>query len=405
MSECSLPAPETPIGRSPVGSLPPAACEVLIVDDMATLRLTLERHVQQMGHRATLAGNGKEALLLLHSRRFDLVLLDLVMPEMDGYTMLEQMKQDPLLREIPVVMISGVDDMQSVVRCIEAGADDFLPKPFQAALLRARIRTSLEKKQLWDALDSRYRELQASEKMRDSLTHMVVHDLRTPLTSLLLGLQTVGLTGELNAVQQECLHRGINGGEALLGMVNDLLDISKMEAGQLTLAYAEVDVEALVAGCVQQVAALIQDKALTVIQVAPSSRLPLRADAEMLRRVLINLLGNAIKFTAPGGRIALRVRPDEAADALVFQVEDTGEGISPDAFGRIFEKFGQVETRQAGSKRSTGLGLTFCKMVVEAHAGRIWVESRPGEGSTFLFTIPCVPPFSGTVIPNFEGIE
>jgi two-component system sensor histidine kinase/response regulator len=395
MSELPLPTVETLKVRTPVNGLQPSPCEVLIVDDMATLRLTLERHVVRMGHRATPAINGKEALLLLQSRRFDLVLLDLVMPEMDGYTVLDRIKADPYLRDIPVIMISGVDDMESVVRCIEAGAEDFLPKPFQAALLRARIRTSLEKKLLWDALDRRYKELQAAEKMRDSLTHMIVHDLRTPLTSLLLGIRTVALAGTLNPLQQECLDRGIGCGEALLGMVNDLLDISKLEAGQLSLDYSEVDVAASISDCVQRVAALIQDKALTVREEALPDRCALSADATMLHRVLLNLLGNAIKFTAPGGRITLRARPVETEAAVVFEVEDTGAGIPADAFVRIFEKFGQVGAGQAGSNLSTGLGLTFCKMVVEAHGGRIWVESLPGTGSTFYFTIPYNAPGKG----------
>ncbi len=388
MSEPTSGASESSPSRSPAKALRSAPCEVLIVDDMATIRMTLERHVRQLGHRVTQAGNGKEALRLLQSRRFDLVLLDVVMPEMDGYTVLDQIKLDPQLRDIPVVMISGIDDMESVVRCIDAGAEDYLPKPFQAALLRARVRASLEKKQLWDELDNRYKQLQTSENLRDSLTNMIVHDLRTPLTSLLLGLQTVEVTGDLNPVQQECLRLGVTGGEALLGMVNDLLDISKLEAGQLTLDYGEIDVAALITDAIQQVAALIQDKGLTVEQDVPALLLPLSADEEKLRRVLINLLGNAIKFTTDGGRITLRVRVPCIGEPLTFEIEDAGEGIPPEAFIRIFEKFGQVGTRLAGRTTSTGLGLTFCKMVVEAHGGRIWVESEPGEGSTFLFTIP-----------------
>lgn len=375
--------------RPAVGALASSPSEVLIVDDMATIRMTLQRHVRQLGHRVTLANDGAEALRLLHDNRFDLVLLDVVMPEMDGYAVLDRIKADPLLRGVPVVMISGIDDMESVVRCIEAGAEDYLAKPFQTALLHARIRASLERKHLWDELDNRFQQLQTSENRRDSLTHMIVHDLRTPLTSLLLGLQTVRVAGALNPVQQECLSLGISGGQALLSMVNDLLDISKLEAGQLTLDYADIDVPTLISKAEQQVAALIQDKALTLTIEVPPSLAPLHADGEKLSRVLINLLGNAIKFTNDGGRITMRVGYAETEESLVFAVEDTGEGIPPEAFLHIFEKFGQVRNSQAGHKMSTGLGLTFCKMVVEAHGGRIWVESSPGEGSTFRFTVPC----------------
>ena len=203
-------------------SFPAGSCEVLVVDDVATVRLVLSRYVTELGHVATPAANGREALGLLRSGPFDMILLDVMMPEMDGFAVLEQVKQDQNLREVPVVMISGVDELENAIRCIEAGADDYLTKPFEPALLRARIRAGLEKKQLWDELANRYRQLQTLENMRDSLTHMIVHDLRTPLTSLLVGLQTLEIAGELNPVQLECLTLSVAGGQSLLGMINDL---------------------------------------------------------------------------------------------------------------------------------------------------------------------------------------
>ncbi len=215
----------------------PTGCEVLIVDDKATIRMILAAHIRQLGHNATLALDGKDALKQLHAQKFDLVLLDVVMPEMDGYTVLEKIKQDPQLREIPVIMISGVDELESVVRCIEAGAEDYLTKPFQPTLLRARVRACLEKKQLWDELGNRFEQLKNLEMMRDNLTHMIVHDLRTPLTSVLLGMKTLDTIGELDPLQKECLMLSIRGGHTLLEMINDLLDISKIEAGQVSLSY------------------------------------------------------------------------------------------------------------------------------------------------------------------------
>jgi signal transduction histidine kinase len=218
---------------------------------------------------------------------------------------------------------------------------------------------------------------------------MIVHDLRTPLTSLLGGLQTLERAGELNETQAELLNLSIQGGQTLLGMVNDLLDISKLEDGSLKLEYTDVCVPSLVEQALRQVAPLAAEKGLTLRRDLPAGPLSLRADPEKLVRTLVNLLGNAIKFTPPGGEVCLRV-DRSAPESLRFQVSDTGEGIPVEAFERIFEKFGQVETRKAGRKMSTGLGLTFCKMVVEAHGGRIWVESKLGQGSTFSFTIPRV---------------
>ena len=360
--------------------------EVLIVDDMGTLRLMLAMHIKQMGHNTTQAANGVQALELLRSRRFDLVLLDLMMPEMDGYTVLETVKSDPHLREIPVVMVSGVDELQSVVRCIERGAEDYPTKPFNPTLLRARVGACLEKKQLWDDLQNNYLQLQELEKLRDSLTHMVVHDLRTPLTALIGGLQTMVAVGGLDELQLELLDMSIQGGQTLLGMINDLLDISKMEDGSLQLERGEVAVPALAEVALRQVGSLAEAREVDLRADLDPDLPTLYADEDKLRRTLVNLLGNALKFTPRKGRVTLRAVRDNGS--LVFSVEDTGEGIPKEAFGKIFEKFGQVENRQAGRKNSTGLGLTFCKMATEAHGGTIWVESELGVGSTFSFTIP-----------------
>jgi signal transduction histidine kinase len=292
-------------------------------------------------------------------------------------------------------MISALDDMGSIVRCIEMGAEDYLAKPFDATLLRARIGASLEKKRLRDReralfqqVQTNYRQLQQLERLRDDLTHMIVHDLRTPLTSFLSGLQTLGLIGDLNAVQEEILTGAVMGGQTLLGMINDLLDISKMESHSLVLEFDTLTASVLVQHAVRQVGSLAAEKNQT-LHVEDLSYLPsFEGDEEKLLRTLVNLLSNAIKFTPIGGVITISAGLTEDGEALLFRVRDTGEGIPQEALERIFDKFGQVETRQAGRKMSTGLGLTFCKLAIEAHGGSIRVESTLGQGSTFSFSIP-----------------
>lgn len=362
--------------------------QVLVVDDMSTIRIMLSQHVRSLGHTVTCASNGSEALELLRTRTFDLVLLDVQMPEIDGYAVLERMKATPELQAIPVLMISALDEMESVVRCIESGADDYLPKPFNLTLLRARIGACLEKKCLWDQLGEKYRQLQELEQLRDSLTDMIVHDLRTPLTAFLSGLQTAVLIGEMQADQQLMVDTAIQGGQTLLGMINDLLDVSKMEDGSMRLDCRDIDVNRLAEQALRQVTPLAAEKRITLLsQIAPD--LPcLRGDEEKLRRVLVNLLGNAIKFTPTGGEVTLSAHREESEPALTFAVTDTGEGIPETAFERIFDKFGQVETRKGGRNMSSGLGLTFCKMATEAHGGRIRVESELAQGSTFALTVP-----------------
>jgi signal transduction histidine kinase len=368
---------------------------LLVVDDVENNRDVLSRRLERQGHVVATAENGREALEKLRTAAFDLVLLDIMMPEMDGYEVLRLLKADEALRHIPVIMISALNELDAVVRCIELGAEDYLPKPFEPTLLKARIGACLGKKRardretrLFAQVQENYRRLQELEKLRDDLTHMIIHDLRTPLNAMMMGLQAMEMMGDLNAEQREMQHITRKGGETLLGIINDLLDISKMENGALPLELREIAPADLIAAAVRQVAPLANSQNLTLAaELAP--HLPrFVADEAKLLRTLVNLLGNALKFTLPGGTVKVAARPDHDGRSLLFSVSDTGEGIPAEAFERIFEKFGQVETRQGGRILSTGLGLTFCKLVVEAHGGHIAVESAPGEGSTFSFTIP-----------------
>lgn len=374
---------------SPDGKGAAVQAVILVVDDNSINRYMLAQHVIQLGQTPLPAENGRLALEKMREQPVDLVLLDVMMPELDGYGVLAEMQADVLLREIPVIVISGVDELESVIRCIERGAADYLTKPFNPTLLKARIGACLEKKQLWDELRNNYLRLQELERMRDSLTHMVVHDLRTPLTSVLTGLYTLESLGELEESQNECLSMCVQGSETLLAMINDLLDINKMEQGSMRLDYSHPSPPVLVERAVRQVEQLTREKGVGLTQELDPEFAPLTADEDKLRRTLVNLLGNAIKFTPTGGRITVAARNiDSPRQGVCFSITDTGEGIPEEAFGKIFEKFGQVETRQAGKTLSTGLGLTFCKMAVEAHGGEIWVESEIGKGSRFSFLIP-----------------
>ncbi len=372
---------------------------LLVVDDIEANRDVLMRRLERQGYAVAAAENGRQALEMMAGAAFDLVLLDIMMPEMDGYEVLQRLKADEALRHIPVIMISALSELDSVVRCIELGADDYLCKPFDPPLLKARIGACLEKKhgrdremRLFEQLQRNYRRLQELEKLRDDLTNMIVHDLRTPLTSVMMGMQMLDVVGDLNESQQEMMDIALTGGGTLLSMINDLLDVEKMESGSMQLDYAEVSPAELVASAVLQVASLATGNQLNLVQASADDLPPLRGDENKLRRTLVNLLGNAIKFTPAGGTVTVEAHYDNEEKSVVFSVSDTGEGIPPEAFGRIFEKFGQVASRKGGRTMSTGLGLTFCKLAVEAHGGQISVVSPPGQGSTFFFTIPIAPP-------------
>jgi len=362
---------------------------LLVVDDDAANRDVLSRRLKRQGHEVMTANSGRDALRLMRETAFDLVLLDIMMPDMDGYEVLGQIKADERLQHIPVIMISALNEVQSVVRCIEAGAEDYLAKPFDPTLLKARIGACLEKKRgrdretaLFEQLQKNYKRLQEVEKLRDDMRNMIVHDLRTPLTALIMGVEMLERDGSLTATQHEIMAIASGGGKTLLGMINDLLDVEKMESGSTQLQYEQLSAATLVAGAVEQIASLAADsRDVIVIEIAPG--LPsFPGDQNKLSRTLVNLIANAIKFTS-GGKVTITASQDDRKN-IRFAVRDTGEGIPVEAFERIFEKFGQLDSRRVG----TGLGLAFCKLAVETHGGQIMVESTLGVGSTFSFTIP-----------------
>lgn len=389
---------ETPLPAQ-TGSEVAGPTTILVVDDNEMNRDVLARRLEREGHAVARAENGAEAMDAVRGRHFDLVLLDVMMPVMDGYETLRGLKADEALRDIPVIMVSALDEVDSVARCIELGAEDYLPKPFNATILRARIGASLEKKRardrergLFAQLQENFERLQQLERQKEDLTQMIVHDLRTPLSSLILGMQTLSVVGDLNEEQNEVLGMTLAGGQTLLGLINGLLDVTKMESGAMTLELGVVHPAELVAEAATQVAQLAEERGLGLVQEIEPDVPPFSGDAGLLRRTLVNLAGNAIKFTPHGGTVSVLVRREASPPAIVFSVVDTGEGMPPEAAGYIFEKFGQVESRKGGRTASTGIGLTFCRLAVEAHGGEIGVTSELGKGSTFTFSIPIVEP-------------
>ena len=367
---------------------------LLVVDDDADNRDVLSRRLIRQGHEVRTASNGLDALQLMTETAFEVVLLDIMMPDMDGYEVLGRIKSDRRMQHVPVIMISAIDEVQSVVRCIEAGAEDYLAKPFDPTLLKARIGASLEKKRgrdretvLYEQLQQNYKRLLEVEKFRDDMRNMIVHDLRTPLTSVIVGMEMVAGEGPLSEMQREMMNIATSGGRTLLGMINDLLDVEKMESGTIQLHYEALSAAELVASAVEQVASLAAMEQTSIVTAIDPETPAFEGDANKLSRTLVNLIANAVKFTH-GGTVTVTAGRGKGA-TICFAVQDTGAGIPAEAFERIFEKFGQLD---AHTKVGTGLGLAFCKLAVEAHGGRIQVESTLGAGSKFSFTIPLSAP-------------
>lgn len=353
---------------------------VLVVDDHPQNVELLEAYLAPEGYDVVTAYDGIEALERVEEGAPDIVLLDVMMPRMDGYEVCKKMKEDEATRFIPIVMVTALKELEDKIKSIESGADDFLTKPIVKIELLTRIRSLIRVKRLHDDLEKSYRDLMDLEKTKENLTQMIIHDLKNPLTGIKANLEIVGME-ELNDTQ-ECLDAAQRSADLLYNMIQDLLDISKLEDEKLNLILQPVELNELAEAARSEVEAPAQaeDKEIK-IEVADGP--PVTMDRNLIYRVVSNLLLNAVKHTGRGGVITLKVFI-EGEEARI-DVADTGHGIPKDYLEAIFEKFGQVESRQ---RTGTGLGLTFCKMAVEAHGGKIWVESEEGKGSTFSFSLP-----------------
>jgi signal transduction histidine kinase len=246
---------------------------------------------------------------------------------------------------------------------------------------------AIENAELFDQIEQKSRELEAASRHKSEFLANMSHELRTPLNAVLGYAELIqdGIYGEVPARMQEVLERIQQNGRHLLGLINDVLDLSKIEAGQLTLSPADYSLRELVLDVVSATEALAAEKKLTLEVEVPPDLPPGRGDERRLTQVLMNLVSNAIKFTDVGS-VSIRAKVEDGS--FVVAVSDTGLGIPPQDCERIFEEFQQVDSSSTRKKGGTGLGLAIAKRIVELHGGRIWVESTPGQGSTFAFTLP-----------------
>lgn len=364
---------------------------LLVVDDDPVNVELLCDLLEALGFRAAGAQGGEAALRAVRERLPDLVLLDVMMPGMNGYEVCRRLKADPATAGIPVVFVTALSDSDDKVRAIEAGGDDFLTKPFNRPLLVARIRSLLRLKAASDALERSYRRLQELERLRDDLTRMVVHDLKSPLTGVLgaLELTVDGDLGPLTSEQHRLLSDALERGTDAMAMIDNLLELTRLEEAAVLLHPRELDARRLLAEIEDgwRVRAELRGARLSS---DCAEGIAARGDEPLLRRVLGNLVGNALRHGgAPGLHVRLSAAPAGEGEAVQFTVTDDGVGIDPEHHDAIFRKWESMRTTGADTGEGTsGLGLTFCKMAVEAHGGRIWVESRPGAGAAFHFRLP-----------------
>ena len=357
---------------------------ILVVDDTTENLQLLGEMLKLWGYKARPVPSGALALQAAKSQRPDIILLDIHMPEMDGYEVCKRLKADDALKEIPVLFISALNETADKVKAFECGGADYITKPFQADEIHARLKAHLELYQQRRWLKESYEKLRELESLRDSLVHMVIHDMNSPITVILGALELLSSTtgSSLDEAKREMLEMAFTNTRILEDMVSQLLAVSRLEAGEMHLDKVSCDLAQIIQTVVQPFALTRAD---FMFKVEAEPGINVLCDQNIVQRIIRNLVGNALKFISVNGEVKIVLSKCER-EARV-SVIDNGPGIPREFHQRIFEKFGQVESKR-NKQFGTGLGLAFCRLAVEAHGGRIGVESEVGHGSTFWFTLP-----------------
>ena len=386
------------MGRAQFADMKPVSFEILLIDDRPDLHGVIRASLEQPGVQITDAYTGREGLDRAAAGRCDLIVLDVAMPGMDGWEVLKELKADAELRAIPVVMLTGENSIQDKVRAFELGAIDFVTKPFVPAELRARIMAVLRAKTLQDQLVESNKALLAARHAAEAATRAksqflanMSHELRTPMNGV-ISMTDLLLESPLTSEQRELVETIREGGEALLAQIDNILDFSKIECGKMELEREPLQLRQCVERALDLLAPKAAEKGLNLAcELADDVPAWVVGDFTRLRQVFLNLLGNAIKFTA-SGEIVVSARVTktgpEALREVHFTVRDTGIGIAGPALERLFQSFMQVDASTTRRFGGTGLGLAISKNLVELMDGRIWAESREGEGTAFHVVLP-----------------
>lgn len=441
----------------------PDEIEILIVEDSPTQAERLRRLIQSLHYNARVAANGQLALAAIRERKPHLVLSDIVMPEMNGYDLCRAIKSDPTLRDIPVILVTSLNDPKDIIRGIECGADNFIRKPYAEDYLLNRISHMLmnqklrknqnveigialylgdqkhfinaERQQILDLLISTYEqavqvngELQARERqvielnmrlahhaaeletinreialknlelaeasrMKSAFIANMSHELRTPLNAIIgfTGALLMKLPGPLTSDQDKQLNTIRASARHLLSLINDILDVAKIEAGKLTLSIEPVHCQELMADVADTLRPLAQQKGLALeIELGEPNRPPaiIDTDRRALTQILINLLNNAIKFTEQGTvRISLAQREEDGVLVTEMSIADSGAGIKEEDQAKLFQAFSQLDSTSTRHVEGAGLGLYLCQNLANAIGGALFFNSDYGSGSTFTLAL------------------
>jgi len=375
------------MSQLPNPAAPPLKSRILVVDDISKNLQVVGTMLRNEGYHVMPATSGAQALERAQAQPPDLILLDLMMPEMDGLEACRRLKADPLTQPIPVIFLTASNEMEHLVNGFEVGAVDYITKPFNAPELLARVRTHLELKH------ARQRLREMNEE-KNEFMGIAAHDLRNPIGSIkgfseMIVEDAQSLLGRTHPDSVGCLKEMKDFGERIVAttgrmmeMLQNLLDTNRIERGEMQLNLAPTELGAAVNQVIETQRPHATVKQQTIHLETETTPAVVMVDPGVALQVMENLVSNAVKYSPPGKAIFVRLKKQE--QRVRVEVQDEGPGLSPEDQKKLFGKFARLSAKPTGGEHSTGLGLSIVKKMVEAMNGRVWCESQLGQGATFI---------------------
>ena len=348
-----------------------AEYKILIVDDVVSNVLLLKVLLKNLNYQIATANDGLQALSAVETEKPDLILLDVMMPGLNGFEVAEKLKENPETRDIPIIFLTALNATSDVVRGFKAGANDFISKPFHKEELLIRVSHQISLIAARRIIIRQTEELQRTISGRDKLYSVIAHDLRSPIGSIKMVLNML----LLNRMTEE-----------VFSLLDNLLKWTKSQIGRLNVVYQQFDLVPIIQGGIEIFSIAAELKNIRLRVEIPDT-LEVYADCDMMKTVIRNLISNAMKFTPEGGDITIRVRQDDAQAAIV-EVSDSGCGISKENQAKLMKPSTHFSTFGTKNEEGSGLGLLLCQDFATKNGGRLWFESEEGKGSTFSFSIP-----------------
>ncbi len=372
--------------------VPSTSHTILVVDDKSADLERLSSILREANYTVTSCSSSEEALDLIHTRSPDIILPAVMLPGISGFSLCRKLRRDEIFSDIPLIFVTSLSGQEDILKGFNAGSNDYIVKPFQQQELLARVRNHLH---LHDMLLRNKRLTERSEDSSSSKTEFLAtmsHEIRTPLNSI-IGMAEVLAETKLTSEQRNFVRIFRSAGESLLEIINDILDLSKIEAGQTEFEVVDFHLPSLLDSITSILSVrAAEQNTLVTTTIHPDVPDGLRGDPTRLRQILINLVGNGLKFTE-NGTVKVSVTRD-TDNNLLFSISDNGIGIPKEKQELIFESFTQADSLTTRKYGGTGLGLTICQKLTKIMGGSIWLESIPGTGSTFFFTCSFTPALS-----------